>query len=160
MQKDELLKKLQFFTSKNILTPRNIYFFPIDLFYLSASFLEYLEQLSFFDNNPFFDEESYLGYEGFIFQQYLILFCTGQDSNRLEKYETLKPIIDYKSPDFSEKLLRLIEVTKTKSAEELKTFFKFTQLILTENNYQELLEKLEQKFSLSDESDIFLLLKS
>lgn len=81
--KDQLLKKLQFFTSKNILTPRNIYFFPIDLFYLSTPVIEYLEKLSFFDNNPFFDKESYCNYEGSVFQQYLILFCTGEDTSKL-----------------------------------------------------------------------------
>ncbi len=82
-QKGELLKKLQFLTSKNILTPRNIYFFPIDLFYLSTPVIEYLEKLSFFDNNPFFDKESYCNYEGSVFQQYLILFCTGEDTSKL-----------------------------------------------------------------------------
>lgn len=81
--KDQLLKKLQFFIDKKILTPSNICFLPQNLFYLSVPLIEYLEKISFFDNNPFFDEQQYIYYSLHFFQQYLVLFCMGQESNEL-----------------------------------------------------------------------------
>lgn len=78
---ENLIKRLQFFLDKQILSARMIFFFPIELFVVSDEIIQYLDAMKFFDDTPFFDEEQYIGYEGSIFQQYLLLFCTGQDSS-------------------------------------------------------------------------------
>lgn len=160
LSKKDFLDKLLFFTNKKIITPSNIFSVPKDLFFFSPPLIEYLDKISFFDHNPFFDQEEYSSYVGSPLQQHLLLFCNNQDSTALRKYESLDTMLDYKLPDFSEKLLQLITFTQTLPIKHWEAFFKVIPHIISKENYKNLLEKLEEKISFASQSSMSFCLDS